>query len=313
MKLIAGRGNRVLAERIAHESDIPLTDVVIKDFNDGEIFVRVMDNVRGEDVFVIQPTCNPVHDNLMELLIIIDALRRGFAKSIIAVIPYFGYARQDRKEKARTPITARLVANMLESAGAHRILTLDLHAGQIQGFFNIPVDNMFARSLIIEDIRQHLPDAGNLMIVSPDHGGVQRARGLAEALSAPLAIIDKRRPQPGVAEAMNIIGDPTNKHCILIDDMVDTGGTLCKAAEMLKTQGALSVHAYATHGVLSKNAIDTIKDSALSSVVVTDTIKRDPDTLKDSKIRLISVSSLLGKAIVKIRDNQSVSKLFDPD
>ena len=330
MKLITGSANEALACAIAALIDdtensgagMALTAVEKRRFNDQEIFVHIDENIRGEDVIIIQSTSCPANDNLMELLILVDALRRGSARSITAVMPYFGYARQDRKNRARTPITARLVANMLEAAGVSRVLTMDLHAAQIQGFFDIPVDNMYGEPLIARDIVERL-DRDNILIVAPDMGGVPRARGLADRLQAPLAIIDKRRLEPGKSKVMNIIGEVTGKDCVLIDDMVDTAGTLCNAADALINKGARSVRAYATHGVFSvdqkgRSAHEKIAASQLQEMVVTNTIphKSSPEesaterVADHAKIRYIDVAPFLAEAIMCIRDNRSVSSLF---
>ncbi|NQY81672.1 MAG: ribose-phosphate pyrophosphokinase [Alphaproteobacteria bacterium] len=321
MKLISGSANPALAKAIATHIPDPkrpdkmmsLTPVTIQRFADSEIFVQICDNVRGEDIFIIQPTCFPANDNLMELLILVDALRRGFARSIIAVMPYYGYSRQDRKNKPRTPISARLVANMLETAGVNRVLTMDLHAGQIQGFFNIPVDNIYARQLIAQDIQKQFVQRDNILVIAPDMGGVPRARALANQIDTPLAIIDKRRLEPGKSEVMNIIGEVAGKDCILVDDMVDTAETLCNAANALLDKGAHSVHAYATHGVLSRDALTKIAASRLSEMVVTNTIpvrEALDDVAGEHKVRYIDVASFLATAIACIRDNRSVSSLF---
>ncbi len=325
MKLITGSANEALAKSIAGLISNPeksgeftnLTAVEKRRFNDQEIFVHIDENVRGEDVTIIQSTCCPANDNLMELLILVDALRRGSARSITAVMPYYGYARQDRKSRARTPITSRLVANMLETAGVNRVLTMDLHAAQIQGFFNIPVDNIYGEPLIARDIVHKLP-IDNTLIVAPDMGGVPRARGLADRLNLPLAIIDKRRLEPGKSKVMNIIGEVDGKDCVLIDDMVDTAGTLCNAADALIDKGARSVRAYATHGVFSvdhnnRSAYEKIAASQLEEMVVTNSIppKTDTETVADqAKFRYIDVAPFLAEAIMCIRDNRSVSSLF---
>ena len=279
-------------------------------FADMEVFVEIQENVRGEDMFVIQSTSCPANDNLMELLIMIDALRRASARRITAVIPYFGYARQDRKVGPRTPISAKLVANMITEAGANRVLTVDLHAGQIQGFFDIPTDNLFAQPAIVKDILEHL-DGKSPMVVSPDVGGVVRARALATRLNTDLAIVDKRREKAGQSEVMNIIGDVEGRPCILIDDIVDSGGTLCNAAEALLKNGATEVYAYATHGVLSGKAVERIKNSQLKSMVVTDTIGATPEMKTCPNLRTISIAPLLGEAMRRINNEASVSSLFD--
>lgn len=313
MKIISGTSNTTLASAIADVLDIPLTSMDIERFRDQEIFVRINENVRGEDVFIIQPTAAPANDHLMELLIIIDALMRASAKRITAVIPYFGYARQDRKVGGRTPITAKLVANLIARAGADRVLTIDLHAGQIQGFFDIPTDNLFGQPVFETDLRAKFSkkDSDKLMFVSPDTGGVVRTRSLAKHFNADIAIVDKRRPKAGEAEVMNIIGDVAGRSCILLDDIIDSGGTLCNAAKALKDQGANSVSAYITHGVLSDPAVKRITESELTEVVICDTISQ-PQKVKDcEKIREISVAKLLGEAIRRIANDESVSKLFD--
>lgn len=312
MRILSGNSNRPLAEAISHYLDVRLTQADVRRFNDKEIYVEIQENVRGEDVFLIQPTSYPANDHLMELLVAIDALRRGSAGRITAVIPYYGYARQDRKSSPRSPISARLVANLIETAGADRVLTLDLHAGQIQGFFDIPTDNLFAAPMFAQEIRRvHRDDCSNVMIVSPDVGGVVRARAVAKAIEVDLAIIDKRRPKAGLAEVMNVIGDVEGKHCILIDDIVDTAGTLCKAAEALVKNGAISVSAYATHGVLSGPAVANIDASEISDVVVTDSIQPSESVVACEKIRAMSISELMGEAIRRVSNEESVSTLFN--
>lgn len=310
MKLMCGNANRPLAKAIADYLDAPLSDVEIERFADGELFVRIDENMRGQDVFIIQPTSEPANDHLMELLICMDALARASANRITAVIPYFGYARQDRKTGGRTPITAKLVANLVAEAGAHRVLTIDLHAGQIQGFFDIPTDNLFATPVIEDDIRQHY-DVEDLLIVSPDVGGVVRARSLAGRLGADIAIVDKRRPKAGVSEVMNIIGDVEGRRCIIFDDIIDSGGTLCNAAAALKDHGAKEVSAYITHGVLSGKAVERISNSVLKELVVTDSIDVTAKVAAGKNIRSLSVAPLLGEAIRRIANDESVSKLFD--
>ena len=310
MKLISCNANRPLAEAIAKYLDIPLAQADVRRFKDEEIFVTIEENVRGEDVFVLQSTSYPANDNLMELLICIDALVRASAKRVTAVIPYFGYARQDRKVGGRTPISAKLVANLITTAGADRVLTMELHAGQIQGFFDIPTDNLFCTPVIETDIRQKYKVEG-LMVVSPDVGGVVRARALANRLGASLAIVDKRRERPGESEVMNIIGDVQGRRCILFDDMIDGGGTICNAAEALKNAGAESVSAYAAHGVLSNGSAKRIKESVLEECVVTDSIQPSKDSLACKKIRFVPVARLMGEAIRRIANEESVSKLFD--
>ena len=311
MKLLAGNSNTPLARSIAEYLETELTEASVRRFADEEIFVEINENVRGEDVFVVQSTSYPANDNLMELLICIDALRRASAKRITAVVPYFGYARQDRKPGPRTPISAKLVANLITTAGANRVLSVDLHAGQIQGFFDIPTDNLFAAPVIAADIQARLSNK-NLMIVSPDVGGVVRARGLAKRLdNAPLAIVDKRRERAGESEVMNIIGDVEGRTCILVDDIVDSAGTLCNAGAALKQQGAEEVFAYCTHGVLSGAAAARVAASELRELVVTDSIwsgENDPDS---GKIRRLTIAPLLAEAIRRIADESSVSSLFD--
>jgi ribose-phosphate pyrophosphokinase len=309
MKLVAGNSNRSLADAIAAYLNIPLAKCVVRRFADMEIFVEVQENVRGEDVFVLQSTSAPANDHLMELLILIDALKRASARRITAVIPYFGYARQDRKPGPRTPISAKLVANMIDRAGADRVLTLDLHAGQIQGFFDIPTDNLFAAPVMVQDMRQHF-DANNLIVVSPDVGGVVRARGLAKRIDAPLAIVDKRRERPGDSEVMNVIGDVAGRTCLLVDDIVDSGGTLVNAAEALLEHGATQVSAYITHGVLSGGAVARIKASRIKELVITDSILPSESVKAASNIRILPIASLLGEAIARTAEEQSVSSLF---
>lgn len=310
MKLMCGNANRPLAQAIADYLDAPLSNVDIETFADGELFVRIDENMRGEDVFIIQSTSQPANSNLMELLICMDALVRASAKRITAVIPYFGYARQDRKTGGRTPITAKLVANLIAEAGAHRVLTLDLHAGQIQGFFDIPTDNLFATPVIEHDIRRNY-DAKDLLIVSPDVGGVVRARSLAQRLDADIAIVDKRRARPGESEVMNIIGEVEGRRCIIFDDIIDSGGTLCNAAAELKKRGAESVTAYITHGVLSGKAVERIAASDLMELVVTDSIDSTAKLAAGRNVRALSVAPLLAEAIRRIANDESVSKLFD--
>jgi len=310
MKLVAGNSNRTLAEAISHYLEVPLAKCTVRRFADQEIFVEVMENVRGEDVFVIQSTSYPANDHLMELLIIIDALRRSSARRITAVIPYFGYARQDRKPGPRTPISAKLVANLITRAGADRVLTLDLHAGQIQGFFDIPTDNLFSVPVMTRDMKEH-HDLSNAVVVSPDVGGVVRARALAKRIDAKLAIVDKRRERPGEAEVMNIIGDVAGHRCILVDDIVDSGGTLCNAAEALMDKGAESVAAYITHGVLSGGAVARITASLLTELVITDSIEPTEAVKAAPNIRVTPISSLLGEAIARTANEKSVSSLFD--
>jgi ribose-phosphate pyrophosphokinase len=311
MKLLAGNSNLPLAKAVADYLELPLTEASVRRFADEEIFVEVNENVRGEDVFVLQSTSYPVNDNLMELLICIDALRRASAKRITAVIPYFGYARQDRKPGPRTPISAKLVANLITTAGADRVLSMDLHAGQIQGFFDIPTDNLWAAPVMAADIQARYANK-QLMVVSPDVGGVVRARSLAKRLdNAPLAIVDKRRERAGESEVMNIIGEVDGRCCILVDDIVDSAGTLCNAAAALKSQGATDVYAYCSHGVLSGGAAARVQASALSELVVTDTIYPGEADDPRGKIRRLTIAPLFGEAIRRIADEASVSSLFD--
>ncbi len=310
MKLISCNANRPLAEAIADYLDMRLTRSQVKTFADQEIFVRIDENVRGEDVFVIQSTSYPANDNLMQLLICMDALRRASARRITAVIPYFGYARQDRKTDGRTPISAKLVANLISTAGADRVLTVDLHAGQIQGFFDIPTDNLFSGPVMIDDIRERYA-RDRIVMVSPDVGGVVRARALANKLNADLAIVDKRRPEAGQSEVMNIIGEVKDARCLMLDDICDSGGTLTNAAAALKEHGARSVAAYVTHGVLSGKAVERIETSVLDELVMTDTIQPSEAALKSKSIRVLPISPLLGEAIRRIANEESVSKLFD--
>lgn len=310
MKLFSGNANKSLSEEIAQYLDTSLGKCVVRRFADQEIFVEIQENVRGEDVFILQSTAYPANDHLMEMLIMIDAVRRSSAKRITAVLPYFGYARQDRKPGPRTPISAKLVANLITEAGADRVLTLDLHAGQIQGFFDIPTDNLFAVPVMSRDLRAHY-DIENLMVVSPDVGGVVRARALASRVNAPLAIVDKRRDKPGESEVMNVIGDVSGKDCILIDDIIDSGGTLCNAAEALLANGATSVTAYISHGVLSGGAVARITSSMLKELVITSSIEPTTAVQTAHNIRVISIADLLGEAINRTALEQSVSSLFD--
>ena len=310
MKLVAGNSNRPLAEAIAAYLKIPLAKCSVRRFADMEIFVEILENVRGEDVFVLQSTSYPANDHLMELLIMIDALRRASARRITAVLPYFGYARQDRKVGPRTPISAKLVANIISQAGADRVLTLDLHAGQIQGFFDIPTDNLYAAPVNVADIKDHY-DVTKLTVVSPDVGGVVRARSLAKRFGAPLAIIDKRREKAGESEVMNVIGDVDGTTCILVDDIVDSGGTLCNAAEALLKQGASEVSAYITHGVLSGGAVARITASELKTLVITDSIQPTEAIRVADNIRVMSIAPLIGEAIARTAGEKSVSSLFD--
>ena len=319
-KLISGNSNRPLAQAIARRMSlhrgmsVGLVDARVERFNDGEIFVEVFENVRGEDMFIIQSTSNPANDNLMELLIMADALRRSSASRITAVIPYFGYARQDRRTKARTPISAKLVANMLVGAGIERILTLDLHATQIQGFFDIPVDNLYAAPIFALDIMHHFKgQMEDIMVISPDVGGVARARELAKRINAPLSIVDKRREKPGEVAEMTVIGDVTGKKCIIVDDICDTAGTLCKAAEVLMEHGAKEVHAYITHGVLSGPAIDRVSKSVMKSLVVTDSIEATDATKAAPNIRIVPTAPMFAQAILNTWSGTSVSSLFQDE
>jgi ribose-phosphate pyrophosphokinase len=310
MRLITGNSNKPLVDAIGAYLKLTPVKADVRRFSDDEIFVEVHENVRGEDMFLIQSTSAPANDNLMELLIMIDALRRASARRITAVIPYFGYARQDRKVGPRTPISAKLVANLITEAGANRVLTVDLHAGQIQGFFDIPTDNLFAQPVIVKDIQDHL-GSKSPMVVSPDVGGVVRARSLARRLNTDLAIVDKRREKAGQSEVMNIIGDVEGRACILIDDIVDSGGTLCNAADALLKNGATEVYAYCTHGVLSGKAVERIQNSSLKSMVVTDSIAPTAAQQACANIRTITIAPLLGEAMRRINNEASVSSLFD--
>lgn len=310
MKLLACNSNPNLSKLIAKNLGLELVDAEVKKFSDKEIFVEIKENVRGEDIFVIQSTSFPANDNLMEVLIAIDALRRASAKRITVVMPYFGYARQDRKSASRTPITAKLVANLITTSGADRVLTIDLHAGQIQGFFDIPLDNLYAAPVFVKDIKANF-NLDDLVIVSPDVGGLVRARAIASKTGSELAIVDKRRPKAGVSEVMNIIGDVENKNCLIVDDMVDSGGTLCNAADALINKGAKSVCAYITHGILSGKAHDKIGNSQLEKLVITNSIEPTQQTLDTDNIKIIDISDLLAKAIYNIAEETSVSTLFD--
>ncbi|MGR3616402.1 MAG: ribose-phosphate pyrophosphokinase [Paracoccaceae bacterium] len=319
-KLIAGNANLPLAETIARRMSLHrgvhqgLVEARVERFNDAEIFVEVYENVRGEDMFIIQPTSNPANDNLMELLIISDALRRSSAQRITAVIPYFGYARQDRRTKARTPITAKLVANMLTGAGIERVLTMDLHAAQIQGFFDIPVDNLYASPIFALDVKNQFKDQmDSLMVVSPDVGGVARAREMAKRINAPLSIVDKRREKAGEIAEMTVIGDVKDKICLIVDDMCDTAGTLCKAAQVLLDNGAREVHAYITHGVMSGPAVERVTNSVMKSLVITDSIQPTAPVLNAPNIRVIPTAPIFTQAILNIWNGTSVSSLFDDD
>lgn len=310
IKLVAGNSNPALAQEIASWLQIPLTKASVRRFADMEIFVEILENVRGSDVFVIQSTSFPTNDHLMELLIITDALRRASARRITAVIPYFGYARQDRKVGSRSPISAKLVANLITHAGVDRVMTLDLHAGQIQGFFDIPVDNLYASPVMVRDIKERF-DLSNVMVVSPDVGGVVRARGLAKRINAPLAIVDKRRERAGESEVMNVIGDVAGYTCILIDDIVDSGGTLVNAADALLKYGAKDVYAYLTHGVLSGGAAARVTGSKLKELVITDSIQPTDAVINSPNIRTLSIASLIADAIGRTASEESVSSLFD--
>ncbi len=309
MKIISCNSNKSLAEAISSYLDIPLTQATIKRFADNEVFVEIMENVRGEDCFVVQSTSFPANDHLMELLISIDALKRGSARRITAVIPYFGYARQDRKTGSRTPISAKLVANLITAAGADRVLTMELHAGQIQGFFDIPVDNLIASPVFTPHIEETF-NGEKLCIVSPDVGGVVRARSLAKRLGADLAIIDKRREKAGVSEVMHVIGEVEGKICLMVDDIVDSGGTLCNAAGALKKNGAKEVHSYVVHGVLSGEAVNKINASPMEKLVITDSIVATDEVQSCDKIVQLSVASLIGEAVRRISDERSISALF---
>jgi ribose-phosphate pyrophosphokinase len=317
-KIISGNANPPLAKAVARRMsmhrgvNVKLVDARVERFNDGEIFVEVFENVRGEDMYILQSTSNPANDNLMELLIMADALRRSSAQRITAVIPYFGYARQDRRTKARTPITAKLVANMMVSAGIERVLTMDLHAAQIQGFFDIPVDNLYASPIFALDIKNAFKGRmDDIMVVSPDVGGVARARELAQRIGAPLSIVDKRREKPGEVAEMTVIGDVKDRVCIVVDDMVDTAGTLCKAAEVLMTAGAKEVHSYITHGVLSGPAIERVSKSVMKNLVITDTIAPTEAALATKNIRIVPTAPMFAQAIMNIWHGTSVSSLFD--
>jgi len=310
MKLLACNSNGTLSSAISKYLGLPLINADIKRFADNEIFAEIKENVRGEDIFVIQSTSYPANDNIMELLITIDALRRASAKRITAVIPYFGYARQDRKVGPRTPISAKLVANIITTSGADRVLTIDLHAGQIQGFFDIPLDNLFAAPVFTRDIKENFKDQ-DVMVVSPDVGGLVRARVIANKINAELAIVDKRRQKAGISEVMNIIGDVDGKHCVIVDDMVDSGGTLCNAADALLKKGAKAVSAYITHGVLSGQACERIAGSSLTNLVITDSILQNSEINLVKNIRIISIAPLIGEAIKSIAEERSVSSLFD--
>jgi ribose-phosphate pyrophosphokinase len=311
MKILAGNSNRPLTEAIAAYLGVPLTQCSVRRFADMEIFVEIQENVRGQDTFIVQSTSFPANDHLMEVLIMADALRRSSARRITAVLPYFGYARQDRKSGSRTPISAKLVANLITRAGVDRVLTVDLHAGQIQGFFDIPTDNLFAAPVMVRDIKERNKNLSNVMVVSPDVGGVVRARALAKRIDASLAIVDKRRERAGESEVMNIIGDVAGKSCILVDDIVDSGGTLCNAAEALLAKGAKDVSAYITHGVLSGGAVARISSSKLKELVITDTIMPTEAVRLARNIRVITIAGLIGEAVARTAKEESVSSLFD--
>ncbi len=311
LKLLSGRANQPLAEKIAEYIGVELVDVFITDFADNEIFVKIKENIRGKDTYVIQPTCNPGHKNLMELLILIDALKRASAERITAVVPYYGYARQERKAEPRVPITAKLVANLLTTAGANRVITMDLHAAQIQGFFDIPVDHLYATPVFLESAK-NLGDMNEFTVVSPDIGGVERTRFFAKLLGTSMAILDKRREHKNTAEVLNLIGSVDGKNVIIIDDLVDTAGTICQAAAILKERGAKSVNVFATHPVLSDPAGERLRDSTIDRMFFTDTIPIDPKTRSDlgERLRILSVAELFGQAIERIHLNLSVSSLF---
>ncbi len=308
LKIFTGNANPALAQEICSHLSVPLAKATVKTFSDGEIMVEINENVRGRDVFVVQPTCQPANQNLMELLVMIDALKRASAARITAVIPYFGYARQDRKVAPRTPITSKLVADLITTAGAHRVLCVDLHAGQIQGFFNIPVDHLYAAPVVLDDLKSRF--SGKMVVVSPDAGGTERARAFAKRLDAGLAIIDKRRSGANVSEVMHIIGEVDGKTCIIVDDMIDTAGTLCQAAAALKAHGAGEVYATATHAVLSGPALERIQASDLREVLVTNTIPVEKKLEACSQLRMVSVAKLLAEAIRRIHGDESVSSLF---
>ena len=310
LMVFSGNANQQLAQNVAKWLGVPLGRADVQQFSDGETSVELNENVRGQDVFIIQPTCNPTNDNLMELLLMADALHRSSADRITAVVPYFGYARQDRRVRsARVPISAKVVADMIGAAGVDRLLTVDLHAEQIQGFFSIPVDNVYGSPILVEDVSYQKYE--NLVVVSPDIGGVVRARAFAKQLNVDLAIIDKRRPKANESQVMHLIGDVTDRTCLIVDDMVDTAGTLCKAADALKEQGAIKVVSYCTHPVLSGNAIDNINNSSLDTLVVTDTIPLKEEALNCSKIRQLSLARFLGESIRRVSNEESVSAMFD--
>ena len=309
MKVLSGTSNPKLSGKIAKHLKLKLINSNIKRFSDGEIYVEVNENIRGNSIFVVQSTDNPANDNLMELLICIDALRRSSAKNITAVIPYFGYARQDRKVVPRTAIAAKLVSNLITNAGANRVLTLDLHAGQIQGFFDIPVDNLFATPIFARHIKKNIK-TNDLICIAPDVGGVERTRALSRRINVGIAIIDKRRPTPGKSEVMNIVGNVKNKTCVIVDDIIDSGGTIVNAAKALKNKGAKNIYAYITHAVLSSNAVDKIKKSQVKKLVTTDSIDNSKKIKKITKIEVISISSMMAEAIKRISNSTSVSSLF---
>ena len=309
MKLLSGTGNLELSKKIAQNLKLKLVNSNIKRFADGEIYVEINENIRGNSIFVIQSIATPANDNLMELLICIDALRRSSAKNITAVIPYFGYARQDRKVVPRTAISAKLVSNLITNAGAHRIVTVDLHAGQIQGFFDIPVDNLFSTPIFSKHIKKYISNK-NIICVAPDVGGVERARALGQKLNVGLAIVDKRRPAPGKSQVMNIVGNVKGKNCLLVDDIIDSGGTIVNAAKALKEKGAKDVYVYVTHGVLSGNAVEQINNSKIKKLILTDTINNSNKIKKSSKIVVLSISNLMAEAIKRISNSTSVSDLF---
>ena len=309
MKLLSGTGNLELSKKIAKNLKLKLVNSNIKRFADGEIYVEINENIRGNSIFVIQSISTPANDNLMELLICIDALRRSSAKNITAVIPYFGYARQDRKVVPRTAISAKLVSNLITNAGAHRIVTVDLHAGQIQGFFDIPVDNLFSTPIFSKHIKKYISNK-NIICVAPDVGGVERARALGQKLNVGLAIVDKRRPAPGKSQVMNIIGNVKGKNCLLVDDIIDSGGTIVNAAKALKEKGAKDVYVYVTHGVLSGNAVEQVNNSKIKKLILTDTIDNSNKIKKSSKIVVLSISNLMAEAIKRISNSTSVSDLF---
>jgi len=310
MKLLSGTSNQTLSSKIAKLLKTKLINSNIKRFSDGEIYAEINENIRGNSIFVIQSTSNPANDNLMELLICIDALRRSSAKNITAVIPYFGYARQDRKVVPRTAISAKLVSNLITNSGAHRVLTVDLHAGQIQGFFDVPVDNLFTTPLFTRHIKKNIKSKNNLICVAPDIGGAERARSLGRKINSGIAIVDKRRPSPGKSEVMNVVGNVKNKTCIIVDDIIDSGGTIVNAAKALKDKGAKEIYVYITHAVLSGTAVEKIDRSSIKKLIVTDTIDNSKKIKKTSKIEVLSISGLMAEAIKRISNSTSVSDLF---